>query len=298
MNGFLRHPYEFGGETDWTKIWGPVRNVYMGRKLGINNIDTTIFATHPINGDIYKYNSPNNWTKIGGPGSMFSAGEDTLYGVSPDKSGVYQWMGTSVNPNQWIQIGGPADKIFANGNTVYATNPTTGDIYRYNGVPLSWTKIGGPGNTFATTANPNLIIGLSPDKSGVHQWTGTLDHPNQWKSIGGPAGSIYAGDTFYATNPTNGDIYRYNGVPLSWTKIGGPGSMFATSDSTLGVIYGLSPDKSGVYQWTGTSVNPNQWIQIGGPAGSIYAGGTNLCATDLRTGDLYCKFSFLRPHLH
>jgi hypothetical protein len=112
--------------------------------------------------------------------------------------------------------------VIAGGTRLYATNPDTGDIYRYEGVPMSWTKVGGPGSQFA--ANNSTLYGLSPDGSGVWQFSGT---PMDWTQVGGPAGSISAGgDRLYATNPDTGDIYRYEGVPMSWTKVGAsrPGS--------------------------------------------------------------------------
>ena len=103
-----------------------------------------------------------------------------------------------------------------------------------------------------------------------------------WVKIGGPAGEVFVGQYgIFATNPTNGDIYRYNGAPMNWTKVGGPGYTFAANNTTL---YGLSPDKSGVWKYTGSGVT---WTKVGGPARMIYAGGNVLCATNTTTGDVY-----------
>jgi hypothetical protein len=51
-----------------------------------------------------------------------------------------------------------------------------------------------------------------------------------------------------------------------------------------GQLYGLSPDGSGVWHSKGT---PDNWEQVGGPAGMIYAGANLLFATDPQTGDIY-----------
>jgi hypothetical protein len=59
-----------------------------------------------------------------------------------------------------------------------------------------------------------------------------------------------------------------DGTPMHWTKVGGPGSMFAVDNK--GILYGLSPNQQEIWQYTGT---PGKWTQVGGPAYTIYAGG-------------------------
>lgn len=162
---------------------------------------------------------------------------------------------------------------------VYYVHQKSGDIYKYDGVPFSWTKIGGSGKTFVVTNN-GQFYGLSPDGSGVWKWDGV---PNQWTQVGGPAGNIYGGgDNLIATNPENGDVYRYNDIPLSWTKIGGPGKTFAVGDGNR--IYAISPDGKGVWKW---DESPERWTQIGGSAKNIYAGGTALYMTSPKSGHIY-----------
>lgn len=182
----------------------------------------------------------------------------------------------------WENIGGTAKSVIVGHDNlstmVYAINSTTGDIYKYDGIPLSWTKIGGLGKMFTTTGG--MVYGLSPDGNGVYEWSGV---PEEWIQIGGPAKKIYGGeDDIYATNTTTGDIYKYEGVPFSWTRIGGPGKMFSAGDGDR--LYGLSPDGSGVWKYNGV---PGNWTKIGGPAGKIYSGGKALYATNPTTGDIY-----------
>ena len=111
---------------------------------------------------------------------------------------------------------------------------------------------------------------------------------SSWQQIWGPVGTVMGyhdvikgTSVIYATEHSTGDIYRYDGNPFKWTKVGGPGSMFAVDSK--GSLYGLSPDKKGVFRYTGT---PGKWTQIGGPAASIYAGGDKLYATNPQTGDI------------
>ncbi len=90
------------------------------------------------------------------------------------------------------------------------------------------------------------------------------------------------GDELFATDPKTGDIYRYNRTPLYWTKIGGPGKMFAVD--SYGELYGIAPDGKSVWQYDG---KPMKWTKIGGSAGHIYAGGKNLFVTNPQTGNIY-----------
>ncbi|MCD0453310.1 hypothetical protein LO762_29620 [Actinocorallia sp. API 0066] len=199
-----------------------------------------------------------------------------VYGLSPDRSAVYQ----RTSGSSWIRIGGAAGTLIGGDGNLFATNPTTGDLYKYNGTPENWSKVGGPGAQFVVAGG--RLYGLRPDRSAVYQWTGS---GTTWTKVGGPAGRLYGGPAgLFATNPTSGDLYRYSGTPENWTKIGGPGAQFAV---TVDRVYGLSPDRSAVFQWTGSGTT---WTRVGGAAGALYGGGAGLFATNPLTGDLY-KFS-------
>jgi hypothetical protein len=129
----------------------------------------------------------------------------------------------------------------------------------------------------------SVLYALSPNRDGVFQ----LEADGQWTRIGGPAGSVYAGGgRLFATDPDTGDIYRYTRfgwyTGSDWVKAGGPGKAFAVDGSTA-ALYGISPDGSAVYEYH----LDERWTRIGGPAGSVYAGGGRLLATDPDTGDIY-----------
>lgn len=106
---------------------------------------------------------------------------------------------------------------------------------------------------------------------------------SQWDAEG--AQSVYeaptnvvntSNGTVYARKRSNGDIYRWTGG-TSWTKVGGPGQAFVAVGNTL---YGQSPGRGPVWQYTGTS---QTWNQIGLAAGQIFRCANTLCATDPNT---------------
>ena len=69
-----------------------------------------------------------NWSRVGGPGHTFAVNDTFIYGLAPDKGGVWKYTGTG---DQWVEVGGPARMIYAGGNALCATNPDSGDVYRY-----------------------------------------------------------------------------------------------------------------------------------------------------------------------
>jgi hypothetical protein len=242
----------------WSTIWDSVGTVI----LGFNPIEkvTQVYATERSSGDIFRYDG--RWEKIGDSAAMFVADHTGhLYGLSPDKSGVYEFSGT---PGKWNKVGGAASQIYAGGDKLYATNPDSGDLYQYTRSTQKWKKIGGPGAMFATD-HKGQIYGLSSDKTGVYKYSGT---PGKWTKIGGAASHIYAGgDKLYATNPDTGDIYQYFQNTGKWEKVGGPGKMFAVSFT--GQVFGVSPDGKGIYKYSETT---GKWNKIGDAASSIAVG--------------------------
>ena len=108
---------------EWEQIGGPAMTLITG--------ENSLFATNPDSGDIYKYNnSPHNWTRIGGPGSMFVAGlGDRLCGLSPNKDAIYKY---NNSPHNWTRIGGPAEYIAikAAGAELFALSPNEKNVWR------------------------------------------------------------------------------------------------------------------------------------------------------------------------
>ncbi|WP_143466987.1 hypothetical protein [Lentzea kentuckyensis] len=246
--------FQWEGGTTWSKIGGPAANLYAG--FGY------VLATNPQSGDVYLYGASNkSWSRIGGPGRVFvfAVAPDNfidIFGLAPDGSGVFRHLGGTA----WEKVGGPAGWIYGGGAGMFATNPQTGNIYQYSIAGRSWTMVGGPGKHFVV--NDTGLYGLAPNGSAVYRWNGSGTAWTQW---GGPAGWIFAGGgRLLATNPSSGDVYLNNGGANQWSRIGGPGSDFPVS--SLNQIFGLSPDRSGVYVW-----NNGPWVQIGGPASVVVA---------------------------
>jgi len=88
------------------------------------------------------------------------------------------------------------------------------------------------------------VYGLTPDKSAVYKYNGT---PENWTKVGGPAASLIGGGSFlYATQPGTGKLWRYSGKGEQWEEVGTPGTGFVAAGRT---IYGMTTDKSEVYQF-------------------------------------------------
>ena len=251
-----------------------------------------LYMVNTVTEDIFQYNgTPGSWTRIGGPAHSFVANLGGLYALSMDRGGIYEYRG---KPNKWVRIHGPAKAIYAGGTELFFTDPATGDIYEYN--PQSSKnikydvegpiKIGGPGHIFTVDVFSGTLFGLSPDMKGIYVYK---KKPGQWKRIGGPAVMIFAGPsslsfhTVYAIHPQHNDIYRISYtekhsrltgtvVPedFSLVRIGGPSTEFAVG-IFQGRLWGLSPDRSGIYQPDESKSN-YAWKKIGGPAMKIFGG--------------------------
>ncbi len=197
------------------------------------------------------------------------------------------WISTFLQ-GYWTKIWGPVADVIVGYNTIesyeqlYATERSTGDVYAFGGTGTSfWQRIGGPGKRFAVGGMGSLY-GLTTDGAAVMQYIASA---GGWTKVGGAAGTIYgavnhAGRGLYATNPSSGALYAYDGT--SWTQISDAAKQFAFGSD--GRVYRLAADGSGVYQYSGI---PGQWTKIGGPATAIFAAETSLYATDPGVGDLH-----------
>ncbi len=96
---------------------------------------------------------------------MFVGVGETVYGLSPDRSGVYKYQGT---PEHWTKIGGPSERLIGGGSKLCALSPQNSDIWQYTGQGDEWQKIGGPGYMFVNAHD--AVYGLSPDRSAVYQY--------------------------------------------------------------------------------------------------------------------------------
>ncbi|KAH8883409.1 hypothetical protein GQ53DRAFT_883108 [Thozetella sp. PMI_491] len=128
----------------------------------------------------------------------------------------------------------------------------------------------------STEARSDTACLLGREGSGVFRWDGS-----SWQKLGGAANAVFGGGfALVATNPDNTQAFRWT-VTDGWAQIGGGGSSFAITNNA---IYALTSNRDAVFKW---SNNGQNWQQIGGPAGNLYAGGDNLFATDPANTGIY-----------
>ena len=271
------------GEVVWF-VWGDsIKKTRLSISMDGGNTWSTIAGNIPTKG------AWNGWALT--PSKTSSKTRVRLEGLAADNTliaadGSFENFAVEQSPNAggWKQIWGPTDRVIASSvggkpvPTLYATSLSGDGIYRYDGTPMNWTKIGGPGKMFVVDDQGHLY-GLGADGNAVFRYDGT---PNKWTKIGGPADAIYAGGgRLFATNPKSGEILQYNGN--SWTQIGGPGKAFAVDGK--GRLYGVSPDASGIYRYDGT---PLQWTKIGDKSTALYAGGCGLFSYNDSKNEVFC----------
>ncbi|MDA5283693.1 phospholipase A2 [Streptomyces sp. Isolate_45] len=108
------------------------------------------------------------------------------------------------------------------------------------------------------------VFALAADHQAVYEWS---EHQDNWRKIKGPTENLYAGGgKFYATDLGTGDIAQYDDAPYQWTRIGSAGATFAATSKHL---YGLTPDRNKIMEYTGT---PHVWKQVGDRAENLYTG--------------------------
>ncbi|MFD5085005.1 hypothetical protein ACFWOG_20490 [Kitasatospora sp. NPDC058406] len=133
------------------------------------------------------------------------------------------------------------------------------------------------GSTVAATGKHLYRIG--PDHSSVDEYTGSN---GIWTKVRDkPTGQIYTSrTTLYATDAATGDVEQFDPATRTWVVIGGPGSSFAATGDRL---YGVSPNHSGVFEYTG---KVGRWDRVRGATDRVYTSGSTLYATDDVTGNI------------
>lgn len=157
----------------------------------------------------------------------------------------------------------PTNVLATSSGTVYARQRSTGNLYRRDAA--SWTLVGNPGQAFVAVGN--TLYGQVPGRGAPVQFVGT-----GWVTLSGPVGQIFAcGGALCATEPNTGNVIQYNAATGTWTTIGGPGSRFAATTSTLFGIGLWQDDYTARWSGSGTS-----WSVVGGGASELIGGGTNM----------------------
>jgi hypothetical protein len=263
-----------GYGNNWTPIGGPASGLYAG--------GSTLFATDPGNGSIRRWDNPV-WTQVGNPGKTFAVDDHgTLYGLTPDQQGVFQYTGTGQN---WTQISGAAGALWAGGNYLFATWPT-GDVYRFGpeaargaGDPDQWIwrQAGGPVSALAAD-DTGRLYGLTSDKTQVNAYNGW---DLSWRTVGGPATGIAAGgQRLFAISGGVVSVFD-EGINTSWISTGVTGNQVIARGELVAAV---DPSTGNLKRLTLGPARPWQRVQIGTPGaqfaidsiGTIYGLTTNL----------------------
>jgi hypothetical protein len=198
---------------------------------------------------------------------------NNLYSLSDDQLSIYRYDGV---PESWTQVGGPAKNLIGGGTNLYAEYQND-DIYRYSEADQKWERIGGPGVFFVCAGNK--LYGLSPDKQGIWRYN---DFPDSWTQVGGPAQYLVGGgEDLYAVSPDNNSISRYSDATQTWERIGGPGAQFVYAGNNL---YKKSYDTMNVWRYNGF---PDSWTEVGGSVNYLVGGGADLYAVYPTYHDIY-----------
>jgi len=252
----------------WELLHSTVQDAIIGKGLGEGvswqvGIPTpvSIYAVENQSGDIYKKDSENNWSRVGGPGSMFVVGgPGELYALTVPRTEV-KWYRPSQGYG-WMHVGEAASKIYgAYGGlweALYAMPPASGDLMQLT--ETGWQRICDYHDS-GTTIDAHYAFGdhgrvyalLDGD---IYRYNGI---PLQWTKIGGPATSIVAaGNVLYAVDPVAFGLWEYNGSPFDWTQIGLTSAEYAVGDNDY--LYSVSVDRTAVYRYLDA---PLQWEQVG-----------------------------------
>ncbi|HET8934304.1 MAG TPA: hypothetical protein VFN67_12730 [Polyangiales bacterium] len=250
-----------GKPNAWTPIWKNVRMATCGG-FGLVATDAT--------DNIFKFNGqPDNWTQIGLQGAQHVVGPDTVYGLTPDLSAIFQYTGTGTS---WVRIGSQSINMYVGGFGVFATEIGSNNLKKWSGSGTEWTDYGGPGSSFAVGAD--FIAGASPDHSGVFRSTASINWA-QIKTTG--VNMLYSSGTsrhLAATDRGDADaifIYRED---TTWARQGFPGYTFVLTSEDL---FGLAPNRWGLFQSNDLSATSPDFTQIAGTLHNVVTG----CDTSL-----------------
>lgn len=133
------HVVRYDGAT-WTSIGGASQGLVVGGRR--------VFSIAPGTGDIYRYdNSPNAWTRVGGPGAQFVVASDgRLYGLTSNRQSVVRLDEGGFGSFGWTVVGGAASQIFTAGAELHAVRPDN----------LAVLKLGASGWTTVVSSSTTL----------------------------------------------------------------------------------------------------------------------------------------------
>jgi hypothetical protein len=169
-----------------------------------------------------------------------------------------------MHVNGWVKIrergaaswtdlwaSGAGTELYAGGDVLAFRYPESW-IYR-KVAERSWEYLG---NTTPNTLDMDDLGTLYQRTSSTIYRMRAGQAAGWWDVIGGTSGVLIAGgDKLYKTDPMTGNVFRFTGLPAgnsnSWQQVGSPGFWFEVDN--FGTLYGISPDKQGIYRNRGGS---------------------------------------------
>jgi hypothetical protein len=185
---------------------------------------------------------------LDGNWQWFVQGYGALYGLTPNKGAVWEYLG--LGPSSWIEIGGAAGNLYAGASSeLFATNPAGNALWHFV-TGSTWEQVlsfEAPAD-FAVDKDGNAYF-LGDE--GLLRWSG---NGNGWTPIlGCPGSTLYVGGFgVFAGGSSDGRLYHYIGGEV-WPLMGIGGESYALSMKgcmvwVLGVpqsTNGLAPDPYG-----------------------------------------------------
>ncbi|MEX1363549.1 MAG: pentapeptide repeat-containing protein [Nannocystaceae bacterium] len=149
------------------------------------------------------------------------------------------------------------------------------------------------GSRFTGAVATDLV--LTPDtlahlrSQGVSVQVGQRVVRTSRAQVGGPALALYGGGAgLFAVRPGAEDLWRWDGRPHAWTRVGPAGASFAVTNDA---VFGLTKRRDAV-MWLDPSSGWSSrstpgWTRIGGPALRLWAGGLGLFVEIPGSGELF-----------
>jgi hypothetical protein len=233
-----------------------------------------IYGISPGSQQMWWYNhKTKQWGKFGGAAKQLLRAAGRAFIVAPDGKSVFEWAGQG---EQWSKIGDRYHQLIGGGSHLYGIEVGSNDLHMYHEGQKRWEKVGGPGLKFVATGD--ILIGMSPNRASC--WARINGN---WQQVSGFFEDLIAGNGMvFGIHPQTHDIYKWNyPQPNNWTKIGGPGKLFAVCHDGL---FGISPGGTQVWHWDGV---PDKWHQCQGVAAAdLVPHGKKMLYIDANTKDI------------
>ncbi|WNF28395.1 M23 family metallopeptidase [Streptomyces sp. C11-1] len=147
-----------------------------------------------------------------------------------------------------------------------------GDIIGYMG------DVGSPGKPhlhYEQLYNPNSDQDADTQHMVHPKLQGQLlimnpDHPVDMISTNSCGGPVPGGGDLFALSPDRSGVFQYSGQGVAWTKVGGAAGELVAGGAGL---FATNPSTGDLFRFSGT---PDEWSKVGGPAAQFVVAGDGL----------------------